>query len=638
MFSSPSSPFCSSLFHSPSPIFALLFIAFVLRFFPIRADIALLLPDTKCRRPGDRFVQEFIEYECAIASPPVADESEGQNEQSKGGEVSFDAGSKVLRVARRRPQAQAAEGEKAMGGKAMEEETALIGRPIGCAPSNKEDGTVVRPGTSLLTKHFRYECAYDEASDTVTMKISHCVDHDGKLVKVGEFFTHPPADNNSEQFTRVECVGNEFMAKKVVHKWSNCALADGKKLVEGDFTVQEVPRKSARSQLQKSEIVACLHEEGNVRLKCTGCVATNGQEMAVSRFANVAGQWTQCRRFREGCRMINVTNDYIDCQLDGTDHKHGATFESASKKSLFICSHGQIIKQGCFIQNRELTLVGDVKYIDGVTPALCGDSDNFTLFGGIVGCDLPDGRFKRFMDVWRDGDTMKRCSWAFNSDGSIARADISTYACLDGSDVFPLNKIIQREGGQYMKCVQMDAPMADDGSAKGETNGETLGWRNLTDSELIEMSTKKLAKQNLVEYFGVGRRAAPLLARGTKTFDGKEKGKEMPFQRQPADCADFLPFCPRLSGYCHFMSGPLERGLVLDAFSELRELQKRFDQFGGSEDELSLPMGCEKQPSIFQKLQLLVELACQQTCKRCANGAQKESALTSLESTSHCGK
>lgn len=107
----------------------------------------------------------------------------------------------------------------------------------GCVPSNKEDGTVVRPDTSLLTKHFRYECAYDEASDTVTMKISRkfgkkgengkirkdCVDHNGKLVKVGEFFTHPPADNNSEQFTRVECVGNEFMAKKVVHK-CQCAV------------------------------------------------------------------------------------------------------------------------------------------------------------------------------------------------------------------------------------------------------------------------------------------------------------------------------------------------------------------------------------------------------------------------------
>ena len=109
-------------------------------------------------------------------------------------------------------------------------------------------------------------------------------------------------------------------------KGSNCELPTGKKLVEGDFTLTEVPKRTMRSQLQRYEIVACLHEEGDVRLKCTGpltginsnsqshsgCVATNGQELAISRFANVAGQWTQCRRFKDGCRLINVTSD---CEL-----------------------------------------------------------------------------------------------------------------------------------------------------------------------------------------------------------------------------------------------------------------------------------------------------------------------------------
>lgn len=59
-------------------------------------------------------------------------------------------------------------------------------------------------------------------------------------------------------------------------------LSNGKKLVEGDFTVQEVARKALRSQLQKFEIVACLHEDGNIRLKCTGA------ENANHRFHTVA--------------------------------------------------------------------------------------------------------------------------------------------------------------------------------------------------------------------------------------------------------------------------------------------------------------------------------------------------------------
>uniref|UniRef100_A0A914HD59 Abnormal cell migration protein 18-like fibronectin type I domain-containing protein n=1 Tax=Globodera rostochiensis TaxID=31243 RepID=A0A914HD59_GLORO len=602
-------PFSPSHVHVLVSVFVpLLNTIFPLR--PIRADNGATLPDAKCQRPGDRFVQDFIQYECAIGSSSSDDAGgDGRVERGRGGEVSFDPGNNILRVGGRVP---------------------LVGKPVGCVPSNKADGTAIRAGMSHTTKHFRYECVDDES--TVALKITHCVDHDGKLVRVGEFYTHPE-ETNSDQFTSVECVGNEFLAKKIIHKWSNCLLADGKKLVEGDFTVQDFPRNSMRSQLQKLEIVACLHEEGNVRLKCTGCVATNGQELAVTRFANVAGQWTQCRRFREGCRLINVTQDYIDCEIEGTSHKHGSTFESATSKSLFICSHGQIIKQGCFIQGRELTLVGDVKYVDGVTPALCVDNDNFTFFNGIVGCDLPDGRFKRFMEVWRDGDVMKRCSWAFNSDGSIARSEISTYACLDGLEVIPLNKVIQKDGGRrYVKCARMDAaPSSDEGSAgDGVHNSGTFGWRNLTESEFVELTTKKLARQNLMEYFGVGRRASPLLAPAPpNAFGGKAKTQ--------SECVDLLPFCPRLSGYCPFMNGPLERGLALESFSELRELQARFEQFGGRGEPLSLPVGCEKQPSTFQKLQLLIELACQQTCQKCSNVSEKESALAHLENTSHCG-
>ena len=68
------------------------------------------------------------------------------------------------------------------------------------------------------------------------------------------------------------------------------------------------------------------------------------------------------------------------------------------------------------------------------------------------------------------------------------------------------------------------------------------------------------------------------------------------------NCSDLLSFCARLSGYCSFMTGPLERGLALESYSELKELQSRFEQFGqgnptkgvgSGEQQLSLPAGCE---------------------------------------------
>jgi len=41
-------------------------------------------------------------------------------------------------------------------------------------------------------------------------------------------------------------------------------------LVEGDFVWQDIPVNSKRSLLQKQEIISCLREENNVKLKCTG--------------------------------------------------------------------------------------------------------------------------------------------------------------------------------------------------------------------------------------------------------------------------------------------------------------------------------------------------------------------------------
>nr|CAD2177238.1 unnamed protein product [Meloidogyne enterolobii] len=503
----------------------------------------------KCRKAGDLFIQDLIQYECSI--------NNGLNSNNihipdGGGDVSFENGISLFN-----------------------NNNYLVGRPVGCVPSNKTDGTVIRPGIAHISQHFRYECTNDSPNG-ISLKVTHCIDNEGKLVKIGEFFTQTTPENSEGKFTSVECVGNEFLAKKVVHEWANCELPKGGRLVEGDFVWQDIPVNSKRSLLQKQEIISCLREENNVKLKCTGCVATTGQELVISRYANVAGQWTQCRRFKEGCRLINVTSDYIDCEFEGKIHKHGTTFESTSRRSLYICSHGQIIKQGCFIQGQELTLVGDVKYIDGIMPALCVENDNFTMFNSLVGCDLPDGRFKRFMQVWSDDDTMKRCSWAFNSDGSIARSEINSFACLDGSEEIPLNKIVQRENGQFVKCATFESnnEQKNIGIKRSTTtnNGGNLIIRNLTRNELKELSTKKLAKQNIFEYFGVGRRALPLLS-SNKAYTGgraKANGGTAPY------CADMLPFCQRLSGYCanEFSS---------DAF-EFKGLKLHFDQFGDGQN------------------------------------------------------
>uniref|UniRef100_A0A915PGA7 C6 domain-containing protein n=1 Tax=Meloidogyne floridensis TaxID=298350 RepID=A0A915PGA7_9BILA len=113
----------------------------------------------KCRKAGDLFIQDLIQYECSI--------NNGLNSNNI---------------------------------------------QQGCVPSNKTDGTVIRPGIAHISQHFRYECTNDSPNG-ISLKVTHCIDNEGKLVKIGEFFTQTTPENSEGKFTSVECVGNEFLAK-----------------------------------------------------------------------------------------------------------------------------------------------------------------------------------------------------------------------------------------------------------------------------------------------------------------------------------------------------------------------------------------------------------------------------------------
>jgi len=111
----------------------------------------------------------------------------------------------------------------------------------------------------------------------------------------------------------------------VVHKWTKCTLPNGKRLIEGNFVTEDVKADELKSALQKSEIVSCGRDGQEVLLKCTGCVTSNGVHVGITGYANVGGQWTQCRKFKEGCRLINVTTD-CECGVGWDGFKNGGVF------------------------------------------------------------------------------------------------------------------------------------------------------------------------------------------------------------------------------------------------------------------------------------------------------------------------
>uniref|UniRef100_A0A915DB28 Abnormal cell migration protein 18-like fibronectin type I domain-containing protein n=1 Tax=Ditylenchus dipsaci TaxID=166011 RepID=A0A915DB28_9BILA len=472
---------------------------------------------TKCLRSGDRFVKDFIQYECFL------DQNVAENDQGRG----F---------------------------------VNLIGKPIGCVPTNRTSGPVIVPGATHTTLHFRYECIRDP-TNTVILKITHCVDNAGQLVKIGDFFSQK--GENGEHVS-VECAGDELKAKKIVHKWTKCTLSNGRKLIEGNFVTDDVHKESLKSVLQKSEIISCVRDNADVALKCTGCVTSTGVHLGVTNYVNVAGQWTQCRKYKEGCRLINVTSDYVDCQFEGKNIGNGNYFQSKSGLSSFYCNHGVVTKQGCLLSGN-LILVGDVRYLND-RPFL------------LIGCDLPDGKFKRFLDTWRDGSVMKRCSWLATVDG-ITQSQIVPFACVDGKETVPLNKIVQKTNGDYQKCAHSDE------------NDLVLEMRSPTPEELDDHLKKKTTKLNLVEYYGIGGKSGAL-----EKFHASNLAFGAPTRKvgEHEGCDNLLPFCQRLLGYCSFMKG-FETGLSIEkeSYAEFREVQSRFEKLAQSEQDPKAPAGCE---------------------------------------------
>ena len=63
-------------------------------------------------------------------------------------------------------------------------------------------------------------------------------------------------------------------------------------------------------------------------------------------------------------------------------------------------------------------------------------------------------------------------------------------ACLDGSEQIPLNKIVQKNNGQFVKCAPRETTTAADVGGGG--NEANLQLRNLTETEFIELTTKKV--------------------------------------------------------------------------------------------------------------------------------------------------
>ncbi|KAE9550430.1 hypothetical protein FO519_006345 [Halicephalobus sp. NKZ332] len=511
---------------------------------------------------------------------------------------------------------------------------ALESRPIACSPENDKAKTVIQPGEFFVTEHFKYQCINEE--NTMVLKINSCIDSTGMEVEIGKFFT---MEENGDHIT-TECLGDTFNAKKT--------LPNGDVLTEGNFQVGFLGGDE-KPTLQKGEIISCIRDGKEVGIRCTGCVTEfTSIHVGISGYVKVQGQWTQCRRFGDKCRLINVTQNYVDCKLTGSEatYQNGIYFNDTKGVSTYYCNHGVVSKQGCTLEGKWV-LVGEVVYADSGEAFLCDNSaTGFTSFNGLKGCVAADGSAKRFQEVWQEGSVMKRCSWTFGPNG-ISDSKVLQYACVRGSEIIPEFKILQKRNGNYEKC------------AKNE-NGD-LELRSLTFEEVSQHEKRKMKRIDLSEYFASGGRGETTANPSTselQIFIGEQNPNPNPNESLPVEgvqlkeaineesqksiknssCVDLVPFCSKLASYCsdfekyHVVDGHVEKS-TSGAIEELQELSN----LSGLNIHRQINP-CEAMIITHQKkLKLLVDIICQKTCNSCMKPEQSENIIDKLQKTSRCG-
>uniref|UniRef100_A0A914DZ99 Uncharacterized protein n=1 Tax=Acrobeloides nanus TaxID=290746 RepID=A0A914DZ99_9BILA len=515
----------------------------------------------------------------------------------------------------------------------------------------------------------------------MVLKITHCIDVTGKVIKIGQFFT----SEENGVYRTIECLGDGYKAKKLVHTYAKCTLPTGDKVTEGHLYVTHLDPEKKRSQLQSGEIMSCVRMGNEVQLQCTGCVTLNGKQIGLTGYIQVDNQWTQCRRYKDGCRLINVTHDYVDCKFEDMWHDNKEYFNSTNGVSFYYCNHGVISKQGCFIGDK-YAIVGEVVYINS-KPVLCDLTNKYTEFGNLTGCTLENGNFKKFSENWRDGGTMKRCTFTFGPEG-INASVIQSYACIHNGEVVSLNQIVEEKDGTYWKCASI-----------GE---DSIKMRELSSSELEEYLHKKSWRLSLMEYYAIGShhnrdsnskekdtKSTKIDAESLKNISNKREQQEIlsadlmpvseistkqvastnevvtstsssqqvPTTKQyveediemglslgaPLECTDLLPYCSRLVGFCQMDKFHLHITATNDT-ENMAKLDEFFRKLHSSRESEEIPKtehisakNCASQAIPPKKqLELLVEVICPKTCQRCKSMEYEERLITYLEEAWMC--
>ncbi|CAI4229055.1 unnamed protein product [Auanema sp. JU1783] len=261
--------------------------------------------------------------------------------------------------------------------------------PIGCVPSNTEDGAVLASGEQFRGHDFVFACAEGE-DGVLNYEAIACVDAYGSQMGIGE----TRKLSNGTAVMHCNIFGGAL--KKVVERAAGCYFnesiyGEDQQWVEPivkEFRLKQLTSSDMSDVTLSGRLMQCFRPHFSYyESHVIGCVVDR-LGLRIGEFAEYNGTFIKCVENELGQVSIERAElESLSCEVDGRQFPHDSKWNDTKRSAEMYCSYNHVIKRGCLVDNQVVGIGQELKISNGCI-YLCHPQTNVYI------CDEALGDFK----------------------------------------------------------------------------------------------------------------------------------------------------------------------------------------------------------------------------------------------------
>uniref|UniRef100_A0A0N5AY81 Polyprotein n=1 Tax=Syphacia muris TaxID=451379 RepID=A0A0N5AY81_9BILA len=259
-------------------------------------------------------------------------------------------------------------------------------KPIGCVPTNTNDGMMIKIGDTYNETDFQYVCAESE-DGIVSYEATACIDPKGEVMKIGDSIIM------REGTILLSCQLNGGVIKKIVQQCQLLIAVSGclhNDTLYGESETWTEPLKVTmrkQSSLMTAVLMQCFRPHYSYfESQIAGCVAGD-VEIPLHSYDCVNGQYVHCVELSGGgIDLLEINDTDLSCVLDEKVFAHNQTWFDEERSVVLMCLYREIVKIECRVNN-ETVAIGQMVDIDNGCTFVCHPQSNVYM------CDKKLGNF-----------------------------------------------------------------------------------------------------------------------------------------------------------------------------------------------------------------------------------------------------